>query len=46
MIKVAIVEDDERDFLILRNFLEQYGKDGGEAFDICRFQNAFDFVSD
>ena len=46
MIKVAIVEDDERDVAILRSFLERYGEEQKESFDIRYFGDAFDFVSD
>lgn len=46
MIKVAIVEDDERDVAILRGFLERYCEEQQESVDIRHFGDAFDFVSD
>lgn len=45
MIKVAIVEDEEKEVQLLQHYLEQYGKKYGETFSIVRYANAIDFLT-
>ena len=46
MYTVAIVEDNDKDAALLRGFLDRYAAEKGLSFDVRRFADAFDFVSD
>lgn len=46
MIKIAIVEDEEKWVDILREYLLRYGKSEEVAFSISVFPNGMDFISD
>ncbi len=45
MIKIAIVEDNEKDVKMLRECLTRYGLQNGLEFDISVFENGMDFIS-
>lgn len=47
MISIAIVEDENKDFAILNGYLKRYSEENNvELFDIRRFKDAVDFISD
>ena len=46
MVKIAIIEDEERDYLKLKQCLDRYSKEQNVFFDIARFNDAVNFVSD
>lgn len=45
MIKVAIVEDEEKEADLLRSFLAQYGKKYNETFHVVHYGNAIEFLT-
>lgn len=46
MIRIAIVENEERDYLVLKEFLDRFSRDKNVQFETEYFQDAVDFVSD
>ncbi len=44
MIRVAIVEDDEKDSALLERYLAEYGKESGEAFSVDVFADPLVFL--
>lgn len=44
MIRVAIVEDDEKDSALLEKYLAEYGKENGEAFSVDVFADPLVFL--
>lgn len=45
MIKIAIVEDDEKDAEILRSYIDRFGAEHAEQFVIERFNDGMQFIS-
>ncbi|MGN0806744.1 MAG: LytR/AlgR family response regulator transcription factor, partial [Candidatus Coproplasma sp.] len=46
MIRIAIVEDEKQQYEILNSYLQRYGAENGETFDVRYFLDAVEFVSD
>ncbi len=46
MKNVAIVEDEEKDYLSLLSFIERYGKETNQEFNVVRFSNGEDFIKE
>ena len=44
MISIAIVEDDDREASILKEYINKYGESNGKKFRIVRFENAFSLL--
>ena len=44
MIKIAIVDDEEKDLTVLKDFLDRYQKEENEVFDIKTFNNGLIFL--
>ena len=45
MIRVAIVEDEDKEAALLEEYLQRYGKKYGETFSSVRYTNAVDFLT-
>lgn len=46
MFRIAIVEDDEKEYKILNEYLKRYAAEKGEVFEIEYFPDAVNFISD
>lgn len=46
MVRVAIVDDDEACRNQEKEFIERYGKEGGEKFEVTLFESGIDFLTD
>ena len=46
MIKIAIVEDDVNDAAVLEKFLGDYAESSGEMFNITKFANGMQFITE
>lgn len=46
MLRIAIVEDEERDYQLLYEYLCNYSHQKGVEFEISRFSHALNFISD
>lgn len=46
MIKIAIVEDNEKHAEILRQYIERFGTERNEQFEVERFDNGMQFISE
>lgn len=46
MIKIAIVEDDEKHAEILKSYIDRFGAENGEQFVIERFNDGMQFISE
>lgn len=46
MVRIAIVEDNKRDYEALNELLQRYRAEKDQLFDIKSFSNAVDFISD
>lgn len=46
MIKIAIVEDSEKDAEVLKSFIERFGAERNEQFTVERFHDGMQFISE
>lgn len=44
MIRIAIVEDEDREASALQGFLERYEAESGENFEVTRYSNVVTFL--
>lgn len=46
MIRIAVVEDDKQDMQILEGYLDRYGQENSTRFQISRFSDGLDIITD